>query len=158
VLNDIVIDSNVLAHADNPTDGNHESSTELLRVLLASETLLCVDREFAFAHGNTSLIGQEYLETVGFGGTGYATLLTLMATSRIKSVPMRLPRDEAKIIEALIRPSKPRDRTFVRVAANSDERTFVSHDWEDFTASVRRDLKRRLAIDTLEASDALSSF
>jgi hypothetical protein len=152
MLVDLVVDSNVLSHAQNPGDPNFEDAGILLEKLANSSTLLCMDGRFTIGAGNSSLIGQEYLENVGFGGVAFSTLQLLMQTDRIKVVSIKVPLGEKKVIDSLV-PNNKRDRTFVRVAFNSLERRLVSHDFEDFTHSVRKKVSARLGVVIQEAFD-----
>lgn len=152
MLSDLVVDSNVLSHAQNPGNANFEDAGILLEKLAASSTMLCMDGRFTIGVGNSSLIGQEYLDNVGFGGVAFATLQFLMQTDRIKVVSVKVPLGEKKIVDSLV-PNNKRDRTFVKVAFNSDEQRLVSHDFEDFTESVRTKIRARLGVLIQEALD-----
>ncbi len=153
MLIDIVVDTNVLAHAQSPNETRFSDAVIFFRKLVESATKLCIDGQFAFGSGNSSLIGQEYISTVGFGGVAYAVLQSLLQANRIKTVSVKVPQIEKKIIESAI-PRNKRDRTFVRVAYNSQERRLVSHDWQDFTLNVRQILKKKIDVLIQEAGDA----
>ena len=46
MLNDVVVDTNVLVHAQNPNEQRFEDSTNLVDTILNSNTDLCVDEGF----------------------------------------------------------------------------------------------------------------
>jgi hypothetical protein len=149
---DIVVDSNVLSHAQNPEADYFDDSRVLLEKLTAATTLLCMDGRFAVNGGNSSLIGQEYLQNVGFGGPAFAFLLSLMQNDRIKAVPVKVPYHVKKRVDLTV-PNNARDRTFVRVAFNSVEKALVSHDYHDFTPDVRKTLRGQLGVVIEEAGE-----
>jgi hypothetical protein len=57
---------------------------------------------------------------------------------------------------AIARVSKPRDRKFFFLAANSRERVLVSHDYNDFTNDNRAQAKRRFKVRICDAEGARS--
>ena len=152
MLIDLVVDSNVLSHAQNPEDSHFVEAGILLEKLAASTTLLCMDGRFTIGAGNSSLIGQEYLDNVGFGGPAFATLQLLMQTNRIKVVSAKVSLGHKKIVDSLV-PNNKRDRTFIKVAFNSHEQRLASHDFADFPRSIRRKIRDKLGVVVQEASD-----
>src|SRR6266536_1545193 len=80
MLIDIVVDTNVLAHAQSPNETRFSDAV----IFFESATKVCSGGRFAFGSGNSSLIGQEYISTVGFGGVAYAVLQSLLQANRIK--------------------------------------------------------------------------
>lgn len=141
-----------MSHAQNPANSHFEDSKELLEKLADSTTLLCMDGRFTTGAGNSSLIGQEYLQNVGFGGIAFAVLQLLMQSGRIKVVPLKISLNDKKTIDALV-PHNRRDRTFVKVAYNSSERRLASHDYIDFSVAVRNLAKTRLGVRIEDAAD-----
>ena len=153
MLADIVVDTNVLGHAQNPNEPRFASSVAFLEALLESSTDICLDGIFAFGGANRSLIGQEYINVVGFGSVSYVALTRLLQSGRIRTISVKVSQDVKKFIEDEIR--NVRDRTFVRVTYNSEERCLASHDRIDFPDDVRDRLKRRLDVMIQDAADLL---
>jgi hypothetical protein len=153
VLGDITVDTNVLVHAQNPSEIRFEDAVAFLNELRGCETKLCVDRLFAFDHQNTSLIGHEYVRNLNAGGFAFEFLRLLLNTERVKSVATGAPANVRKIVLAI---ANKRDRTFVLVAYNSADRLFTSHDWEDFPTKVRENLKAKLDVTVEDAASARS--
>jgi hypothetical protein len=151
MLDDIVVDSNVLGHAQNPSEPRFASSVAFLQALLESSTDICLDGVFAFGGANRSLIGQEYIHNVGFGSVSYVALTRLLESGRIRTISVKVAQDVKRFIEAEIR--NVRDRTFVRVTYNSEEQRLASHDRIDFPDDVRDRLKRRLGVLIQDAAD-----
>lgn len=156
MLNDVVVDTNVFLHAQNPSEIRFGTAREFLTLLLAADTKLCVDGLFDPSAPHLSLIGHEYLDHIPPTGPGYAILVRLLQTDRVKmNVPTRvLPPIRRRVVSLI--PRDPRDRTFVFVASNSQERILVSHDWVDYTPHVREEIKRLLEVVIEEASEALT--
>src|SRR6266849_4956196 len=90
MLPDIVIDTNVLCHADNPVEPRCAASRSLMSRLLDVPTQLCVDKGFALDRArNRSHICAEYLDMVVPGSVPYAVLTHLFASGRVREVDRR---------------------------------------------------------------------
>jgi hypothetical protein len=153
MLTDIVVDTNVFGHAQNPSEPRFASSVAFLQSLLESSTDMCIDAVFAFGGANRSLIGQEYIANIGFGSVSYVVLQRLLESGRIRIVSIKVTQDVKKFIEVEIR--NVRDRTFLRVTYNSEERQMASHDRIDFTDHFRDLCRRRLGISIQDAEDLI---
>ena len=71
-------------------------------------------------------------------------------------LPLKLfpvPETIAKKIRKYVRSSQ--DRIFVRVAANSQEMVLTSHDFKDIPVKSRQELKKKIAVKVLDASESL---
>ena len=155
MLNDVVVDTNVWVHSQNPSDKNFQEAVAFLKGLWESSTKLCVDRFFDITGSqNSSLIGHEYIEHVRPTGVGYTILSAMYASARVKSVPDKVPEDVRKFVEKTI-PRNKHDRRFVVVAYNSDERRLVSHDNDDFGEDVRAGIGKRLGVSIQMSSEAM---
>src|SRR5439155_16995687 len=132
VLSDIVIDTNVFLHAQNPNEQRFAASGRLLELLLRVKTALCVDPGFSLDEArNRSLIGAEYLEKIRFGSIGYATLIQISLGNRIKLVERQIDqRYRASFREWRL---KPRDQTFLAVAIKGQNQVLVINDFATFT-------------------------
>lgn len=153
MLPDIVIDTNVLCHADNPAEPRCTDSQTLVLRLLAIPTQLCVDEGFAWDEAkNRSHICAEYLQKLLPGSVAYVVIATLAASGRVRVVNRRPDRTTARRIMQMIR--KPRDRTFVGVARNSAGRTLVSHDFQDFALQKRDAIRSDIGVAIIEARES----
>jgi hypothetical protein len=149
---DIVIDTNVLVHAGAPSEPRMAEAFDLVRRLIAVETLLCVDNGFdADRDRNRSLIAAEYYGKLRYGSPGLGLLAHLAQNHRLRFLPRMAERSQQRKINQMIR--KPRDKTFLSVASNSTERVLVSHDFEDFQAKKRPDIKKYLGVAVICASE-----
>jgi predicted nucleic acid-binding protein len=126
ILNDVVIDTNVLVHAQNPDEQRFEDSTNLIGTILSSNTELCVDEGFSEEESkNKSAIGSEYFDKLSFGSTGFTLVVQLAHQNRIKQLARRAPHHISRAINQILR--NKTDRTFLNVAHNSVEKVLVSH-------------------------------
>jgi predicted nucleic acid-binding protein len=152
VLVDVVLDTNVLLHADDERQDHQADARGLLDDLLVNETALCVDAGFdTDTAKNRSLIGGEYLENLNPTHTAMAVIAHLFATDRVRFVSRSVPPAVKKCVEQCVR--KKRDRTFLLVAYNSHERVLCSHDYEDMQAKKRQHLKKVAKVDVLQGAD-----
>jgi|ERR1700682_1280304 len=155
MLRDLVLDTNVLVHASNPSVGYYGSSLLLLSLLQDSATAICVDEGYSPESAlNTSVIGHEYGEHLNHGMVAFAVIAALAAGDRLKQVSRSVPVAVARKINQRV--PKPHDRAFVRVAHNSEDRTLASHDFSDFRVRVRKELRNELGVHILTAAEVAS--
>jgi hypothetical protein len=149
-LADVTIDTNVLLHSCNPIEQRHTASVSFLQDLLACTAKLAVDDGFSLdAAKNRSLICAEYLAKLVPGSLPSAVLIQLALTGRIVTVPMVVAPQSSKKLNQLV--ANRRDRTFVKVCANSNGKVLVTHDFDDFPASTRTQINKLFSINLLEA-------
>lgn len=157
ILNDIVIDTNVLMHAQNPNEKRFGDSSVLINTILISNTDLCVDEGFSEEEGrNKSLIGSEYIDNLYFGSLGFSLIVDLVQQNRIKPLKRRAPQKIARKINQIL--SNKKDRIFLNVAFNSVEKVFVSHDFADFQMPKRNKILSDFTIRVIEACDCLECY
>jgi predicted nucleic acid-binding protein len=155
MLHDIVIDTNVLMHAENPNEVRSESAAKLIRTLLSCRAKLCVDEGFAIEESrNRSLIAGEYLERLRAGGVGLAFIVHLARNGRVSEVSSKVEQSLARFLTRRV--SDKRDRTFLRVAANAHDRLMTSHDFSDLPLGKRREIRSISGIRILDAAGTLS--
>jgi hypothetical protein len=159
MLIDIGLDTNVLMHADDPREPRMQMSRDLLTALQSQTctTHLCVDEGFDLDEAkNRSQIGSEYLEHLDFGMLGRAVVADLASSPRVKQVSRGVPANVSKKIHMQV--SKGPDRTYIRVAFNSDDKTLACHDFGDVPATVRTRLHKAIGVHILEAEAALAAL
>jgi len=157
MLIDIVLDTNVLMHADDPRQPLMQMSRDLLSALQlpTCKTHLCVDEGFDLDEAkNRSQIGSEYLEHLDFGMLGLAVVAHLAGSLRVKQVSRAVPPHVSKKIYTQV-PKGP-DRTFLKVAFNAADKTLACHDFGDVPAPVRTRLQRAIGVHVLDATAALA--
>lgn len=156
MLIDIVIDTNVISHANNPSCKYGKDSMRFLMKMLESKTSMCLDAKLKDGSPDqkSSRIMQEYRNTLSAThGLTYQFLVQMMQKNRIKFVPTEVNRDDAVWINQRI--SVPNDRTILRIALNSEGFVVASNDYQDFTKSVRRECKKTFGLQVLESKDAI---
>ncbi|HET7483993.1 MAG TPA: hypothetical protein VFJ64_01300 [Solirubrobacterales bacterium] len=157
MLADLVIDTNVFVHADNPAEKRYTAASALLNALVDGETEIGVDDGFDLdPSANKSLIGHEYLEKLTPLSAGFRVLAHLAQSGRTKFVSKKFDPATRKQINQIVR--NKRDRTFLLVSTEMDDRVFCSHDFKDFQKRKRRDIKAKLGVSILEADEVLNAM
>lgn len=151
-LADLVVDTNVLVHSQNPRETRFADAVRLLQLVLACDAVLCLDEGFDTEPSrNRSMIAGEYLQNLQFGSVALAFVTQMAQTLRIKQLPRRPSLAQSRRINQLLR--NRTDRTFLSVAINSTHRVLVSHDFVDFQPAKRRTIRRELEVAVIEASE-----
>ena len=89
-LNDLVVDTNVLLHSQNPGERRFADSLRFLQTLLACESMLCVDEGFdPDPARNRSMIAAEYLQNLQFGSAALAFVSQMAQGNRVRQLPRR---------------------------------------------------------------------
>ena len=152
-LLDLTVDTNVFLHSCNPIETRFGDAVHFLSLLVASTTTLAIDDGFNVDPAkNTSLIGGEYLQKFVPGSLAHAVVTTLALNARIAITPTKLSAGVNKKLNQMV--ANRRDRTFVKVCANSQGKALVTHDFQDFSNKKRRDLGVIFSIAIMEACDA----
>lgn len=149
---DIVLDTCTLVHANNSESAYQADSIELITKILNNTTLIIVDEGFNLDESlNNSYIGLEYIKHLSPGMLGYSLILHIAQNSRFKFVSNKVPPASKNQIEQMIRNKK--DRMFLRVTINSAEKVLVSHDYTDYQKGKRKELKKKLSVNIVDAAD-----
>lgn len=122
--------------------------------MVLSDTLLCLDPGFSLDEArNSSLIFAEYWKKLRSSIATSALLAPLFSGKRIKEVPTKVSDEVRGNVEKLIKASKSRDRTMLKVAHNSKSRRLVTHDGEDFPHSKRPKIKSKVKVAVFDAAE-----
>ena len=157
MLTDLVVDTNVFVHADNPSEQRHGASVKLLDLLLESDTHLGIDEGFDLDPGrNRSLIGHEYLEKLTPMSAAFRLLAHLAQSGRMKFVSRSVDASTRRKINQMLR--NKRDRTFLLVASKTDDRVLCSHDFQDFAKAKRKSVRTTIGVSIIEASDVVEAI
>lgn len=149
MLSDIVIDTNVLVHAGNPNDKFFADSMCLIVKMIDNSVPICIDDNIG-----ESLIVHEYLDNLHHGSLGRILIENASQNLRFKPLPCRTDPSTHKFIKKNI--SSKRDKTFLRVAFNSDEKTLVSHDFKHFHKNIRKLIKQMIKVEVIIAPVCIS--
>lgn len=154
MLVDIVLDTNILVHAHNPEELRHDDCRTLVQEMTTCKTHLCVDEGFDLNEANNrSVIGSEYLKHLGHGTVGHALIIRLASSLRVKYVSARVPQNVSRKIMQQV-PKGP-DRTFLKVAFNSQDKTLACHDFGDIPDGVRTRLRESFGLQIVDAMGAV---
>ncbi len=152
MLRDVVIDTNVWAHADNPNELRQRDAIAFVTALLGAATVLCVDEGFSLVESeNRSKVGNEYLTHLAALPFASAALATLAGSGRLAFLDGRVPDAVRRMINRLV--YDPTDRIFVKLAHCADSGVLCSHDYTHLPNDVRAKL-RRVGVDVLSAKEA----
>ncbi len=114
---------------------------------------MCVDDGFDLNPSkNRSFIGHEYINNIVHGSMAFAVVVQLGISGRIRKLPKRVDRRTGKQVCQIIR--NKLDRVFIKVTCNSQSRTLVSHDFNDFSRQKRTNLAKCVAISVITAQAA----
>jgi len=152
-MTDILIDTNILMHANNNHENTQGDCIALLEYLLSSSEMICVDNEIDL---DKSMILHEYYDNLKTHGTaGRNFIERMLRLKRFKPVTRQTEHRVTKIINQHINRDKHVDKIFIKTTYNSADKTFVSHDYEDFQDHKRVFFKRTLNINIIQARDLL---
>jgi hypothetical protein len=148
-LVDVVVDTDVLAHADNRENANQQASRHFIHRLRATNTVLCVDEGFDIEEArNRSAIASEYFERLPPGGLGLVLVYECAVARRIRTVSTGVSQTTNRIINRLVWDKS--DRKFVKVAVNSDEQVLVTDNTSDLEPPSD-ELRARLGVEIMDA-------
>lgn len=150
-LVDVTVDTNVLMHACNPNEPRCADSISFVNTLLASVARLAIDAGFSTDPAkNTSLIGAEYLAKLVPGSLPHYAVAHLALNGRVAVYGTSLSPQESRKLNQMV--ANRRDRTFVKVAANSDDCHLVSHDYADFPQPKRKTIRTTFGVHMIDAA------
>lgn len=156
-LVDIVVDTNILSHANNNNVDMQLSSLAILQWLLENELKLVLDNTGKGApNPNTSVLYAEYMNTLPPQSPAITLLTHCLSSGRVYFAP-RPSKDIQDKIRRLV-PKNKKDCAVLGAAFGSSSRQLVSNDLNDFTQSVRKDSKKSLEVDIRTASEFVDLF
>jgi predicted nucleic acid-binding protein len=153
MLSDIVVDTDVFAHAENPTVDTYDDSREFIETLRGVQTSLCFDNVFnTDTAKNKSQIASEYFERLPAGSIALVLIAECAAADRISVVGRKVRPEQARAIRELVRDKS--DHKFIRTAINSQEKLVVSHDGHILKRAS--DIADRLDVSAVRAGACLA--
>jgi hypothetical protein len=152
-MNDILIDTNILMHANNSHEKVQGDCIALLEYLLTSSELICIDKEINI---DRSMILHEYFDNLKTPGTlGRNFIEKILNQKRFKPISRHTEHRVTKIVNQHINRDKHVDKIFIKATYNSEDKTLVSHDYEDFQDAKRDFFRRYLNIHIIQAKEVL---
>jgi hypothetical protein len=156
-MNDIVIDTNVFVHTNNPGNHFYRSAGATLEKIRGFDLCICVDDVFSLEDSkNTSVIGHEYIKHIRTGTLAYAFLLERLMKNKIVQV---FKKDYNEIKRKLNRKiiakemSNPHDIVFIIVAFGSNNKLLVSNDYNDFNDKIRKYISDTFLVSILDSDE-----
>ena len=149
----IVIDTNVLEHADNPTEKRQSHCKALLDYISgATGMILYIDDGFDINEArNSSKIWSEYIERLPPGSAGHSFLLLLSGLQQIDTLSKVVSSSISKKIRQKVHDSS--DIVFAKVTHNSPGKILVSHDFTHFSNASRKFLEDAIGIQIIDAKE-----
>lgn len=127
MLKDLVVDTNVLGHANNPGVSMSAISRQLLARLLTVATTIGVDPGISWpATSSTSRLWCEYRDTGVFryGSVAFHFMAAMLRARRVHEIPPAKIR--AHDLRGMVAPG--RDSLVVKIAVATREKIVITHD------------------------------
>ncbi len=139
--NDIVVDTNVLSHAHNPSAPSHESALGVVQWIASSGVLWILDDQGKGAPDpSTSVLFSEYNSTLPPQSFALVLLTAFLAGGRVKFAP-RPGHADRKAIQKLVS-RNTNDQAILGATIGCSNRVLISNDEDDFSEKVRASAKR----------------
>ena len=152
---DVVLDTNVLSHADNAGAPQHESALRVLEWMSGCDVLWILDDQGKSAPDPaTSVLYSEYRRTLAPQGYAITLFIACLGSNRIRFA-RRPDRPIRESVKRLV-PRNTRDQAVLGAAHGSTDRVLVSNDMRDFSPRVREDTKHELSVMILDSDEAVS--
>ncbi|SIK10437.1 Uncharacterised protein [Mycobacteroides abscessus subsp. abscessus] len=149
-MNEIVIDANVFAHADNPCDKYFESAVILVNGLLSSALRLAIDDTGKNAPDpSTSHMYCEYRRCLAPTSPSFTVFNQMLLSGRVVFHP-RLKGAKREAC-AKLTPANDHDAIVLGVGTLTDLRLIVSNDYSDFHPRMRRQAKKQIDVDLVDS-------
>jgi hypothetical protein len=147
-LADVVIDTDVLMHAENPETSEYQTSRGFIEQLIGSNTAVCFDLGFDTDEArNRSAIASEYFNHLPPGSLGLAMIYECALADRVRTVSTKVSAAVNRAIRQLIWDKS--DQKFVKVVVNSEEHVLVTHNDSHFGPAAAQ-LASQLNVEVLD--------
>jgi predicted nucleic acid-binding protein len=151
-MNDIVIDTCTLVHADNPESEYFEHSVKFINKMVANSFFCTVDEGFTLDEStHSSYIALEYIKHLRPTSLGYYLISHIAQNMRFNFVSNKVPKKDKNLMEQKIKNKK--DIHFLRVTYNSTKKILASHDFTDYQKKKRKFIKKELGICIVTAEE-----
>jgi hypothetical protein len=140
----LTLDTSVIGHAQNPENSYFDCASEVFDHLMDSEsTVLVID--------DGGLLWAEYETQLGTPSYPRDVLTACLDSGRLQEASIAEVSTELRtLVRRLISQNKPRDRTLLLVAL-THRGLLLTDDNMDFTATVRREIRRLTSLLVLDA-------
>jgi hypothetical protein len=149
---DVVLDTNVLSHADNPGSSYQASARNVLDWMRSCEAYWVLDDNGKRQPDpHTSQLFLEYKQTLPPMGASIQLFAACLARGRVWFAP-RPGQSVRDNIRQLV-PRNKKDQVILGAAAGSRDKVLISNDESDFSNSVRKKALSRLNVTILHSED-----
>lgn len=144
MLDDVVIDTDVLMHADNPEYFDYDEARAFVEEMRSCQTCICIDES------DQGAIAQEYLDRLPPGSLGGVLLREAADDARIRFVSRKVPSAVINLIRQCVHDKS--DHKWLRVAYNSREKIVTSHNTKHLHPQRTR-IAKRIGVEVLTAGE-----
>ena len=150
---DVVLDTNVLSHADNAGSAHQATAlTVLAWVRDSSVAWVLDDQGKAAPDPKTSLLYSEYHNTLAPQGLALALFTFLLQAERVRFAA-RPGQDVQKKLQTLV-PRNKCDRAVLGAAHGTVDQVLVTNDYDDFPSAIRGAVKKQLGVEVIDSDEA----
>lgn len=150
--NDVVLDTNVLSHADNPGSSYQASAKNVLDWMRSCEAYWVLDDNGkSQPDPHTSQLFLEYKQTLPPMGASIQLFTACLASGRVWFAP-RPGRSVRDNIRQLV-PRNKKDQVILGAAAGSKDKVLISNDENDFSNSARKKALSQMNVTILHSED-----
>lgn len=150
---DVVLDTNVLSHADNGNAAEHATALAVLGWMDDSEVTWVLDDQGKNAPDpQTSVLYAEYRATLAPQGFAISVFIRCLGFGRVAFSP-RPDREMRAKLRALV-PANVKDQAVLGAAVGSTNKVLVSNDLRDFSPAVRATADSALDVLILDSGEA----
>ena len=140
---DIVVDTNVFMHADDPRSPERQAaSKDLLSYIDTNQIPIGIDE-------GKKIFG-EYLEFLASSSIGRSYVAKWLSTNNYTLLSTKMSPSDSGWVGRNI--ADTLDKVFLKVAVNSIENDLVSHDFDDFPKRKRKEIGKRFGV-TVQTAD-----
>ncbi|TWS17833.1 type II toxin-antitoxin system VapC family toxin [Tsukamurella asaccharolytica] len=149
---DIVLDTNVLSHAENSTFEHHDSAKCILEWMRGSSTLWVVDNTGkSKPDPKTSLLFAEYRATLQPMGAPLQLFTMCLLTGRVVFAERPNQANRSRIRKLIPRNNK--DQAVLGAALDAEDQVLVSNDLDDFSPNVRDTIRKVLGVNVVHTQE-----
>jgi hypothetical protein len=155
-VDDVVIDTNALGHAEQPLVAFHPSALKFLQWMSVTEQVKWIldDNGKSAPDLKTSVLASEYYETLSPQGLPLTLFTACLAMGRVAFATRPTP-STRKIIRRLV-PRNTNDQAVLGATTTCKDRVLISNDYNDFSDPVRVMCAQELGVEVMDTEQAVA--
>lgn len=151
-VNDVVLDTNVLSHADNPGCPSYAESRNAVLWVVGSNVHWVLDDQGKNApNPATSVLFSEYCNTLAPQSHILLQFISCLQRGRVRFASRPNQTDRERVRKLV--PRNKRDQAILGATLGTVDKLLVSNDLDDFSEAVRKKAAKILGTSILSASD-----